>query len=252
MGNNVGASILALGGIGLGATYALFKYTRAENNGGVRTTESPTRLSGSEDTVADSYMGFLTKSWTEKDFDFTTVAPECKSHALEGSAYRIPISSEMETNEGPIIRNSVVLLSTLNEFPWSQVRPKFTRMNIRVSCFIGSQQEASFVIVGTDGFSAQVIDGILVVHVFDTPLELGQLVVDASNYPIGALRIFIKIISVDALEPGHYTVTAYAESGEKKELGASETTVLKTKPSVDARMYEGLNISFLETEVTWT
>ena len=191
-------------------------------------------------------------SWTAQDLDLSTVAPEC-----------VPFSDPpILLGEGPISRNTVILLSTLNSFPWSQIPAAPNEIRVKVSCYIGAQTDTSFLIVGTSGFEVGVIDYALFVIFGGTTVNLGRIEDPPDDYtpgdplyPLGPIKVFVKVQRKwpDPENPGPYAITAYAEADKQREIGSFTDDIgerLSGLPMGDTKMYEG-KVAYLETSVSW-
>ena len=161
----------------------------------------------------------------------------------------------------PVAKNKVVLMSTLEEFPWKQIPGNVTNMEIHVEATIGPQHEETFTVVESGnkekdvGLRVYCFRGIVYFCFLGCCMGLTVLPYKPPPTPIGVLTLGAKIVFTgDSM-----VINAQAQVGDKqlfkntntKQAEAYGKDVRALFPSLDPKMYQGPNITALQTNVQW-
>lgn len=178
---------------------------------------------------------------TSQKLNQATVAPECQVADGDGE------------NESTVQKNTVVLLATLDDFPWMQIPPQLKKLEIKINVFVGPQERNSYLLVDTAGFAALVIEGVVSVVLFGTRYEIGPIHFPGKNYPVGTVTVLTSL----SFEGNGSAVAAMSYQGPRAEDTGTRSDAISIVPKLifpkdNSAMTQGKGLSALQTTVTWS
>lgn len=156
--------------------------------------------------------------------------------------------------------NEVVLMSTLEPFPWKQIPKDINEITIKLEAFIGPQNSSNFLVVSSgDGlFTVLSKDNDLVFKFGNVTVSLTETGFSSPVLPIGTLTLSAKI-QFHSQDKQLMIIKAQAQVGDiqlksnpniitKKGWGSNIRNKFK---SANDQMFQGVNINSLQTTVKW-
>jgi hypothetical protein len=157
----------------------------------------------------------------------------------------------------PVRENKVVLMSTLEPFPWDQIAGEVTEIDIHVEANIGAQENPNFLIVSAgDGlFNVFSKDNEIIFCFGGATMSLGSFEFKPPPSPIGVFTLSAKAkLFSDSLQ-----LRAEAQVGDRQlqlnpnvqEGGMWGKDVRPLFQKANPRMFQGTNINALQTTIKW-
>jgi hypothetical protein len=168
--------------------------------------------------------------------------------------------AEQDDQIEPIPENKVILMSTLEKFPWNQIPSKVTYLEIDVEAFIGPQESENFLILsaGEGLLNIYSLQNQIVMTFGNISAVLTETGFTSPPIPIGTFTLSSKI-KFHQKDKLFMELEAQAQVGDKQ-LKVNPNVVKKSSWGYDIRtlfqstnkqMYQGVNVNGLQTTVKW-
>lgn len=194
-----------------------------------------------------------------------SMAPEETSPANQQFQFSSTPETPLPTNQPsptmelhPVPNNKVVLLSTLDPFPWSQMPPNLTKIFIDIEANIGPQQSNNFLVVssGNGLFSVYSKMDEITLSFGGVVMNLGEFHFESPQVPLGTFTLHAEIEFHD----DSMSIKADAQSGDIQKqkgdmvmemAGCWGDDVRNKFDKADSKMFQGVNVNALSTTIKW-
>ena len=214
-----------------------------------------TSSDGNDNTVLTSFGRAVSLAPTE-----TTPANDSLNFQATPETPLPTKMAESDEQLEPVPDNKVVLMSTLEKFPWNQIPFNVTYLEIDVEAFIGPQESDNFLIVsaGEGLLNIYSLHNQIVMTFGNMSAVLAETGFTSRPVPVGTFTLTSKI-KFHQKDKLFMDLEAQAQVGDKQ-LKVNPNVVKKSSWGYDVRtqfqmanrqMYQGVNINGLQTTVKW-